>query len=128
MKFLSVILSTALLTLPATPASARNLGERVEDFPAEGWALMALNAADFGTTAYCLHEGLCHEANPSLTWAIGEQPSDGKLAAAFAVTSVLNFTMITLVQDRSPGMARTLAIGGTILKGGVTAANLRFAF
>lgn len=128
MKLLPLIVSVALAGLTASPASARSLEDRVREFPDEGWALLALNASDFGTTAYCLRQGLCHEANPALAWAIGAHPSDAKLAAAFAVTSALNFTMITLVQDRDAGMARRLAIGGTILKGGVTAANLRFAF
>lgn len=126
LKFLPLMASA--IAVLATPASARSIDDRIREFPAEGWALIALNASDFGTTSYCLRRGLCHEANPTLAWAVGSNPSDAKLTAAFAITSLLDFAMITLIQDHSPRMARSMAITGTVLKGGVTAANLRFAF
>lgn len=120
----TITAALAASLLATAPASARTLGQRIDDLPPSEWMFQGLNVADKGLTAYCLHRDTCREKNPIL----GRKPSNGTLILAGAIEGVTHAAVTSFLQDRAPGFVKIWEISTIAVGSGVVAWNVRFCF
>ncbi|KKC24844.1 hypothetical protein [Sphingomonas sp. SRS2] len=106
----------ALLLGCASPAAARSIGERIADLPDEQKAAVAVSAIDAAWTVRCLDRGTCREVGP-MALAFGQHPNAAQVIGTRMGTIILSSVAVSIVQDRDPGAARTIARVNLIVTG-----------
>lgn len=117
----------ALLLGCATPAAARSVGERIVDLPSEQKAAIGVAALDAAWTLHCLDRNSCREVGP-MSLVFGHQPKPLEVIGVRMGTIVLSSAAVSIVQDRDPQAARTIARVNLIITGSTIAIHFKREF
>lgn len=116
-----------LAACAASPVGARSLGDRIRDLPAEQKGAVGAAIVDTAWTIDCLHRRTCREVGP-MALAFGNRPSAVEVASVRMGTILLSSVGVSLLQDRNPEAARTVARINLVVTGSVIGLHFARAF
>jgi hypothetical protein len=116
-RLCAVVGGIALLAAcAASPCEGRSLGERIRDLPNEQKFAVGAAIVDTGWTIECLQGRSCREVGP-MSLIFGNRPSAAQVIGARMGTIVVSSIAVSLLQDRDPRAARTVARINLVLTG-----------